>query len=182
MTVGVEFANRLLSFEEHQIMAQIWDTAGQDRFISVTNMFVLPFLHQHSSFSRYYRGAVGALLVYDITKRKTFENCARWLDEIRHHADPKCVIMLVGNKSDLKHLRSVQAEEGKQFAMKHNLFFIEASALHATNVDIAFQALVSEIYRIVTQPSEPDSTHQEEVQQSVNVAEAEEKKSGSCPC
>ena len=82
------------------------------------------------------------MLVYDITKRKTFENCSRWLNEIRQHADPNCIIMLVGNKSDLKHMRAVQAEEGKAFAMKHSLFFIEASALHATNVEIAFQALV----------------------------------------
>lgn len=155
MTVGVEFANRLLQIGDQQVMTQIWDTAGQDRFISVTTQYVFPifivcdfeyFILILFYAQRYYRGAVGALLVYDITKRKTFENCARWLDEIRQHADPNCVIMLVGNKCDLKHIRAVQAEEGKAFAINNSLFFIEASALQSTNVEIAFQALVHGLF------------------------------------
>lgn len=65
---------------------------------------------------RYYRGAVGALLVYDIAKHITYENVERWLKELRDHADQNIVIMLVGNKSDLRHLRAVPTEEAKSFA------------------------------------------------------------------
>lgn len=72
--------------------------------------------------SRYYRGAVGALLVYDIAKQQTYENVNRWLKELRDHADTSIVIMLVGNKSDLKYARAVPTEEAKQFAGKHGKF------------------------------------------------------------
>ncbi len=65
---------------------------------------------------RYYRGAVGALLVYDISKHATYVNVTRWLKELRDHADSNIVIMLVGNKSDLKHLRAVPTDEAKSFA------------------------------------------------------------------
>lgn len=69
-------------------------------------------------FISYYRGAVGALLVYDIAKYVTYENVMRWLKELRDHADSNIVVMLVGNKSDLRHLRAVPTEEAKQFAGK----------------------------------------------------------------
>jgi len=99
---------------------------------------------------RYYRGAVGALLVYDITKHGTFENVERWLKELRDHADANTVIMLVGNKSDLRHLRAVSTEEAMAFAEKNNLAFIETSALEATGVDTAFQRILTEIYKLMS--------------------------------
>ena len=91
---------------------------------------------------RYYRGAVGALLVYDISNHRSFENAARWLTELREHADAKIVIMLVGNKSDLRHLRAVPKDEAMAFAEKYDLAFIETSALDATGVEIAFHRWV----------------------------------------
>lgn len=69
-----------------------------------------------SAFTSYYRGAVGALLVYDIAKHATYVNVTRWLKELRDHADSNIVIMLVGNKSDLKHLRAVPTDEAKAFS------------------------------------------------------------------
>ena len=101
-TIGVEFATRSIQVDAKTIKAQIWDTAGQERYRAIT--------------SAYYRGAVGALLVYDISKHQTYENVTRWLRELRDHADSNIVIMLVGNKSDLRHLRAVPTEEAKQFA------------------------------------------------------------------
>jgi Ras-related protein Rab-11A len=101
-TIGVEFATRSIQVDAKTIKAQIWDTAGQERYRAIT--------------SAYYRGAVGALLVYDISKHQTFENVTRWLKELRDHADSNIVIMLVGNKSDLRHLRAVPTEDAKQFA------------------------------------------------------------------
>ncbi|KAG8127105.1 hypothetical protein E2320_022295 [Naja naja] len=132
-TIGVEFATRSIQVDGKTIKAQIWDTAGQERYRAIT--------------SAYYRGAVGALLVYDIAKHLTYENVERWLKELRDHADNNIVIMLVGNKSDLQ---------------KNNLSFIETSALDSTNVEEAFKNILTEIYRIVSQKQIADrSAHDE---------------------
>lgn len=135
-TIGVEFATRTLQVEGKTVKAQIWDTAGQERYRAIT--------------SAYYRGAVGALLVYDITKRQTFDNVQRWLRELRDHADSNIVIMMVGNKSDLNHLRAVSEEDGKSLAEKEGLSFLETSALEATNIEKAFQTILTEIYQIIS--------------------------------
>jgi len=137
----VEFATRSIQVDGKTIKAQIWDTAGQERYRAIT--------------SAYYRGAVGALLVYDITKQATYENVERWLKELRDHADANIVIMLVGNKSDLRHLRCIDTEVAKGFCEKEGLSFIEASALEATNVEAAFQQILTEIYHIVSRKSLP---------------------------
>ncbi|KAK6159666.1 hypothetical protein DH2020_003047 [Rehmannia glutinosa] len=138
-TIGVEFATRTLQVEGRTVKAQIWDTAGQERYRAIT--------------SAYYRGALGAILVYDVTKPTTFENVSRWLKELRDHADSNIVIMLIGNKTDLKHLRAVATEDAQGFAEKEGLSFIETSALEATNVEKAFQTILSEIYRIISKKS-----------------------------
>uniref|UniRef100_A0A8B9Q4R8 small monomeric GTPase n=1 Tax=Apteryx owenii TaxID=8824 RepID=A0A8B9Q4R8_APTOW len=147
-TIGVEFATRSIQVDGKTIKAQIWDTAGQERYRAIT--------------SAYYRGAVGALLVYDIAKHLTYENVERWLKELRDHADNNIVIMLVGNKSDLRHLRAVPTDEARAFAEKNNLSFIETSALDSTNVEEAFKNILTEIYRIVSQKQIADrSAHDE---------------------
>lgn len=122
--------------EGKTVKAQIWDTAGQERYRAIT--------------SAYYRGAVGALLVYDITKRQTFDNVNRWLRELRDHADSNIVIMMAGNKSDLNHLRAVSEDDGQALAEKEGLSFLETSALEATNIEKAFQTILTEIYHIVS--------------------------------
>ncbi|CAM9995862.1 ras-related protein Rab-11A-like [Lampetra fluviatilis] len=141
-TIGVEFATRSIQVDGKVIKAQIWDTAGQERYRAIT--------------SAYYRGAYGALLVYDIAKHLTYENVERWLKELRDHADSNIVIMLVGNKSDLRHLRAVTTDEAKAFAENHGLSFIETSALDSTNVEGAFITILTEIYRTVSQHHIPD--------------------------
>ncbi|KAH0661247.1 hypothetical protein KY284_026178 [Solanum tuberosum] len=135
-TIGVEFATRTLQVEGKTVKAQIWDTAGQERYRAIT--------------SAYYRGAVGALLVYDITKGQTFDNVQRWLRELRDHADSNIVIMMAGNKSDLSHLRAVSEQDGQNLAEKEGLSFLETSALEAVNVDKAFQTILTEIYHIIS--------------------------------
>jgi len=143
-TIGVEFATRSINVDSKTIKAQIWDTAGQERYRAIT--------------SAYYRGAVGALLVYDIAKHATYVNVTRWLKELRDHADSNIVIMLVGNKSDLKHLRAVPTDEAKAFSTENGLSFIETSALDASNVESAFQTILTDIYRIVSSKSLESST------------------------
>ncbi|PKA47304.1 Ras-related protein RGP1 [Apostasia shenzhenica] len=135
-TIGVEFQTRTLNIDNKTIKAQIWDTAGQERYRAVT--------------SAYYRGAVGAMLVYDMTKRQSFDHVTRWLEELRGHADKNIIVMLIGNKLDLGTLRAVPAEDAKEFAERENLFFMETSALEATNVETAFLTVLTEIYRIIS--------------------------------
>ncbi|XP_041995388.1 ras-related protein RABA5b-like [Salvia splendens] len=131
-TIGVEFQTQVVQVDGKEVKAQVWDTAGQERFRAVT--------------SAYYRGAVGALIVYDITRKTTFESTKRWLDELNTHCDTAVARMLVGNKCDLDDIREVSVEEGKSLAEKEGLFFIETSALDATNVMKAFEIVIHEIY------------------------------------
>ncbi|CAG9787035.1 unnamed protein product [Diatraea saccharalis] len=157
-TIGVEFATRSIEVDGKTIKAQIWDTAGQERYRAIT--------------SAYYRGAVGALLVYDIAKHLSYENVERWLRELRDHADQNILIMLVGNKSDLRHLRSIPTEEAKAFAEKNGLSFIETSALDSTNVEPAFQNILTEIYRIVSQKQMRDQPEGDVIRPDAEPADA----------
>ncbi|PVG00577.1 GTPase [Serendipita vermifera] len=138
-TIGVEFATKSINVDDKVIKAQIWDTAGQERYRAIT--------------AAYYRGAVGALLVYDISKRDTFTKVARWLKELKDHADSNIAIILVGNKSDLANLRAVPTDEAKQFAAENGLSFIETSAMNGGNVDTAFKNILTDIYHIVSSKS-----------------------------
>ncbi|KAK8631447.1 hypothetical protein V6N13_123497 [Hibiscus sabdariffa] len=142
LTIGVEFGARMVTIDGRPIKLQIWDTAGQESFRSITRS--------------YYRGAAGALLVYDITRfeaksslavelRETFNHLASWLEDARQHANPNMTIMLLGNKSDLSHRRAVSKEEGEQFAKENGLLFLEASARTAQNVEEAFVKTAAKI-------------------------------------
>ncbi|XP_056400991.1 ras-related protein Rab-25 isoform X2 [Hyla sarda] len=135
-TIGVEFSTRTLTLDGHLVKAQIWDTAGLERYRAIT--------------SAYYRGAVGALLVYDITKHQSYESVDRWLKELYDHADASIIVMLVGNKSDLKdEAQEVSTEEAKMYADDNGLLFIETSALDSTNVELAFETILRDIYKKV---------------------------------
>ncbi|XP_065017781.1 ras-related protein RABB1c-like [Musa acuminata AAA Group] len=107
--------------------------AGQEAFGSITRS--------------YYRGAAGALLVYDITRRETFNHLASWLEDAREHAGANVTIMLIGNKCDLACRRTVETEEGEQFAKEHGLIFMETSAKTAQNVEEAFINTAAAIYK-----------------------------------
>ncbi|ESQ31845.1 hypothetical protein EUTSA_v10005376mg [Eutrema salsugineum] len=121
-TIGVEFATRSIHVDDKIVKAQIWDTAGQERSVAC----------------------------YDVTRHVTFENVERWLKELRDHTDSNIVIMFVGNKADLRHLRAVSTEDAKAFAERENTFFMETSALESLNVENAFTEVLSQIYRVVS--------------------------------
>lgn len=136
-TIGVEFATRTVPLAVGgTVKAQIWDTAGQERYRAIT--------------SAHYRRAVGALLCYDVTKQATFQNCMKWMEELRQNAEPDIVIMLVGNKVDLVEkdagARQVYYDAAAEFARQHGLFFSEASAVTSYNVKHIFEHLLQEIY------------------------------------
>ncbi|XP_065516056.1 ras-related protein Rab-25 [Lathamus discolor] len=136
-TIGVEFSTRSILVGDSVVKAQIWDTAGLERYRAIT--------------SAYYRGAVGALVVFDITKHQTYDVVERWLKELYDHAEPSIVVMLVGNKTDLAQAREVPMEEARMFADNNGLLFVETSALDSTNVEQAFETILTEIFRKVQQ-------------------------------
>jgi len=134
-TIGVEFATRIVPMvDQKKIKAQIWDTAGQERYRAITNA--------------YYRGALGAMLVYDVTKPNTFENIPRWLRELRDYANRDIVLILVGNKCDLvdQSLRQVTEEQARNLAAEYEFPFIETSAKSGVNVDEGFMQIITTIY------------------------------------
>ncbi|KAK9059823.1 hypothetical protein SSX86_020527 [Deinandra increscens subsp. villosa] len=138
-TIGVEFAYRNIKFGDKMAKAQIWDTAGQERFRAIT--------------SSYYRGALGAMVVYDITRWQTFENVKKWLHELREYGNRDMVIVLVGNKSDLVDSRVVNAADGQSFAQLEDLCFMETSAKDNLNVEDAFLHMITKIFEIASQKS-----------------------------
>ncbi|KAJ8471510.1 hypothetical protein OPV22_025853 [Ensete ventricosum] len=135
-TIGVEFATRTIRVDEKLVKAQIWDTAGQERYRAIT--------------SAYYRGAAGALVVYDVTRHVTFENVERWMKELKNHTDANTVIMLLGNKADLRHIRAVSVEDAQAFAQRERAFFMETSALESMNVETAFTEVLTQIFHVVS--------------------------------
>lgn len=124
LTIGVEFGAKLATIDNKSIHLQIWDTAGQESFKSITR--------------GYYRGAAAALLTFDITRRESFKSLENWLQETKNNGNQNMVIVLVANKVDLESQRVVSKEEGEKFANEHGLLYIETSAKTAFNVNEAF--------------------------------------------
>ncbi len=132
-TVGVEFGEKKYEINGLKIKAQIWDTAGQERYKSIT--------------SAYYKGAKGALIVYDITNRFTFESVDKWVQDLNSYGDKNLTLLLVGNKSDLEDKRQIMKEDGEEKAKSFNLGFIETSACSGDNIDQAFDIMLKEVLK-----------------------------------
>ena len=130
-TIGVEFSDKKYIYKNKNIKIQIWDTAGQERYRSLTSM--------------YYKGAKGAIFVYDISSKNSFENIDKWLIEMKKTADENIKIILIGNKCDLIDKREVKEDDGKIKAKDLNVPFMETSALNCINVEKAFNFLIEEI-------------------------------------
>lgn len=130
-TIGVEFGTKLISLDSTKYKIQIWDTAGQEIFKSITRS--------------YYRGTIGCLLVYDITNRESFESIIQWSEEIKTYCDHEIVVVLVGNKKDIEENRKITYEEGENLAKKLNINFFETSAKTSYNIENAFINIVQTI-------------------------------------
>jgi len=168
LTIGVEFGARLINIDHNQIKLQIWDTAGQESFRSITRS--------------YYRDAAGALLVYDITRRESFNHLTRWLEEARQNGNPNMTIMLIGNKNDLEHRRAVSTKEGEMFAQENGLVFLETSAKTAANVETAFIKTAENIYEKIKEGLYDPSREGNGVKLGVmaSAPKGAAKKSGGC--
>ena len=132
-TVGVEFGSKQLNIEGHAIKAQIWDTAGQERYKAIT--------------SAYYKGAKGAFVVYDITRKGSFESIDKWVNDLTGTADKKITIVIIGNKCDLEDQRQITKEQGEEKASKLEAAFLETSAFSGENLDKAFEMMMNQVYK-----------------------------------
>lgn len=131
-TIGIEFAHKDIHIQNQLIRAQIWDTGGQERYRSITAV--------------YYRDAVGALLVYDVSNRKSFNDLDRWLKEVRTATGDETRVLVIGNKSDLTSTREVSLEEAARYAETNGLKVIETSAKDSSNVQEAFLGILNDIF------------------------------------
>jgi len=131
-TIGVDFKVKVMNQQGNRVKLAIWDTAGQERFRTLT--------------PSYYRGAQGAILVYDVTSRESFSKVEDWLTELETYStNHDCIKMLVGNKCDMEQDRMVTREEGQKCARKYQMMFIEASAKTKEGVQCAFEELVEKV-------------------------------------
>ena len=136
-TVATEFATKIIQIKEGgYIKAQIWDTAGEEKYKSIT------FHH--------YKKSVGGLIVYDITKRSSFDNVKNWYNDLISLGEKGCIIALVGNKLDLvernERKREVSFEEAQAYAEDNHMLFFETSAYNGNNINDIFEELLQTIY------------------------------------
>jgi len=132
-TIGVDFATKTFKFGNSSIKVQLWDTAGQERY--------------HALISAYYRGSAGAVIVYDVTNRASFEHSyTSWLNNLESATKEQIPKMLLGNKSDLSDQVEVQRKDGERAALDKNMSFFETSALTGDNVQVAFETFVKRLY------------------------------------
>ncbi len=131
-TIGVECATKVLTVQSSMVKTQIWDTAGQERYRAITHA--------------YYKGAVGAIIVFDISKQESFNNVEKWMKEIQTGAAENIVILLVGNKCDLDEEREVSKGQGQEYAELKGIKYVETSAMTSQNVESAFTDIVNKIY------------------------------------
>ncbi|KAK8402969.1 hypothetical protein O3P69_000899 [Scylla paramamosain] len=130
-TIGIDFKIKTIELRGKKIKLQIWDTAGQERFHTIT--------------TSYYRGAMGIMLVYDITNAKSFDNIAKWLRNIDEHANEDVEKMILGNKCDMEDKRVINKEKGESIALEHGIRFLETSAKANINIEQAFLELAEAI-------------------------------------
>ena len=127
-TIGIDFRIKTVLLRNKRIKLQIWDTAGQERFDTMTTSC--------------YRGAMGIILVYDITNYTSFNNIPKWLKAIQEHANEDVEKMLIGNRSDKEDERVIPKERGEVIAKENNILFFETSAKTGVNIDYAFAKFV----------------------------------------
>eukprot|EP00294_Goniomonas_avonlea_P009175 CAMPEP_0114565172 /NCGR_PEP_ID=MMETSP0114-20121206/14152_1 /TAXON_ID=31324 /ORGANISM="Goniomonas sp, Strain m" /LENGTH=216 /DNA_ID=CAMNT_0001751369 /DNA_START=19 /DNA_END=669 /DNA_ORIENTATION=- len=128
-TIGIDFLSKTMYLEDRTVRLQLWDTAGQERFRSLIPSYI--------------RDSSVAVIVYDITSRASFDNCAKWIEEVRQERGEDVIMALVGNKTDLAEKRQVSIEEGEEKARRHNIMFIETSAQAGMNIKALFRKLAA---------------------------------------
>ncbi|OHT08367.1 Ras family protein [Tritrichomonas foetus] len=167
-TVGIEYFTYFTTVENHKLKMMLWDTAGQERFYTIAKA--------------YFRAALGVILVYDITDRKTFEQIPRWLRDARLEADPKCVAILIGNKLDLADRRTVSREEAEEFAKTHELEYYETSAFNGEGIKEAFIRAATDVLHKVLKGEIAAVSASDSSKDIVTTKKEEGEKKDNCQC
>lgn len=162
-TIGIDFKIKTIELRGKKIKLQIWDTAGQERFHTIT--------------TSYYRGAMGIMLVYDITSPKTFDNIAKWLRYIDEHANEDVEKMILGNKYDMEDKRMVSRDRGEAVAREHGIRFLETSAKADINIDAAFKELAE---AILNKQSQSQPAGRDEATDKLSVRTRDNRISAKC--
>jgi len=163
---GIDFKIRTIELDGKRIKLQIWDTAGQERFRTIT--------------TAYYRGAMGIMLVYDITNEKSFDNIRNWIRNIEEHASADVEKMILGNKCDVNDKRQVSKERGEKLALDYGIKFMETSAKANINVENAFFTLARDIKAKMDKKLEGNSPQGSN--QGVKITPDQQKRSGFFRC
>ncbi|KAF2165688.1 hypothetical protein M409DRAFT_67062 [Zasmidium cellare ATCC 36951] len=146
-TIGIDFKIRTIELDGKRVKLQIWDTAGQERFRTIT--------------TAYYRGAMGILLVYDVTDKRSFDNIRTWFSNVEQHATEGVNKILIGNKCDWEEKRAVKTEDGQALADELGIPFMEVSAKSNINVEKAFYNLAGDIKKRIVDTQQPQQQQQQ---------------------
>jgi len=164
-TIGIDFKIKTIDLDGKRIKLQIWDTAGQERFRTIT--------------TAYYRGAMGILLVYDVTDEQSFANIRNWIRNIEQHAADNVDKILIGNKCDMIAEKMVETQRGQQLADEYGIQFFETSAKSNINVDEAFRSIAQSIKKRLLDNPNAQSHHQPS---GVSIARAPDRSSQQSSC
>ena len=163
-TIGVEFGTKNIIINNKRIKIQIWDTAGQERYRSIT--------------SAYYKGAKGALIVYDITRKNTFDNIDKWITDLKLNGDENICIIILGNKSDLIDKREINKNDGIKKAEMYKTAFLETSALNGDNISKAFDELIEQI--VINNKNIFQDDNENEIDKGVNLNDEKNNNKKKC--
>ena len=163
-TIGVEFGTKNIIINNKRIKIQIWDTAGQERYRSIT--------------SAYYKGAKGALIVYDITRKNTFDNIDKWITDLKLNGDKNICIIILGNKSDLIDKREINKNDGIKKAEMYKTAFLEISALNGDNISKAFDELIEQI--VINNKNIFQDDNKNEIDKGVNLNDEKNNNKKKC--
>ena len=163
-TVGLEFGTKNIIINNKRIKIQIWDTAGQERYRSIT--------------SAYYKGAKGALIVYDITRKNTFDNIDKWITDLKLNGDKNICIIILGNKYDLIDKREINKNDGIKKAEMYKTAFLETSALNGDNISKAFDELIEQI--VINNKNIFQDDNENEIDKGVNLNDEKNNNNKKC--
>ncbi len=163
-TIGVEFGTKNIIINNKRIKIQIWDTSGQERYRSIT--------------SAYYKGAKGALIVYDITRKNTFDNIDKWITDLKLNGDKNICIIILGNKSDLIDKREINKNDGIKKAEMYKTAFLETSALNGDNISKAFDELIEQI--VINNKNIFQDDNENEIDKGINLNDEKNNNNKKC--
>ncbi|KAG2416810.1 GTP-binding protein ryh1 [Aspergillus terreus] len=161
-TIGIDFLSKTMYLEDRTVRLQLWDTAGQERFRSLIPSYI--------------RDSSVAVVVYDISNAKSFQNTRKWIDDVRGERGNDVIIVLVGNKTDLNDKREVTTAQGEEEAKKNGLMFIETSAKVGHNVKQLFRRIAQAL------PGMEGEANQQNQMIDVNINPKETTSNDGCAC